>query len=48
MILYQESFDIPRGQGHGGGDVELGEYVRNSGDLGLDNFFRKVNVLIFL
>jgi hypothetical protein len=38
----QESFDIPRGRGHGGGDVELGEYERNSGELSLDTFFKKV------
>nr|ACU14454.1 unknown [Glycine max] len=44
--LLTESFEIPRGQGHGGGgDIELGEYARNSGDLGLDSFFRKVQEL---
>ncbi|XP_027358881.1 syntaxin-132 isoform X2 [Abrus precatorius] len=43
--LLTESFDIPRGQGHRGGDVELGEYAMNSGDLGLDGFFKKVQEL---
>ncbi|TKY46174.1 syntaxin 1B/2/3 [Spatholobus suberectus] len=43
--LLTESFDIPRGQGHRGGDVELGEYARNSGELGLDSFFKKVQEL---
>ncbi|KAL2335054.1 hypothetical protein Fmac_016267 [Flemingia macrophylla] len=43
--LLTESFDLPRGQGHGGGDIELGEYGRNSGDLGLDSFFKKVQEL---
>ncbi|KAG5100116.1 hypothetical protein JHK82_045168 [Glycine max] len=44
--LLTESFEIPRGQGHGGGgDIELGEYARNSGDLGLDSFFKKVQEL---
>lgn len=52
LILFflspQESFEIPRGQGHGGGDIELGAYAMNSGDLGLDSFFKKVFILIFL
>ncbi|XP_004489690.1 syntaxin-132-like [Cicer arietinum] len=43
--LLTESFDIPRGQGHRGGDIELGEYARNSGELGLDTFFKKVQEL---
>ncbi|KAK2443714.1 syntaxin [Trifolium repens] len=42
---HQESFDISRGRGHGGGDVELGEYGRNSGELSLDTFFKKVQEL---
>ncbi|KAI4348461.1 hypothetical protein L6164_009184 [Bauhinia variegata] len=41
--LLSESFEIPRGQGVG--DIELGEYGRNSGELGLDNFFKKVQEL---
>ncbi|XP_027925099.1 syntaxin-132-like [Vigna unguiculata] len=40
--LLTESFDIPR---HRGGDIELGEYARNSGELGLESFFRKVQEL---
>ncbi|GAU27967.1 hypothetical protein TSUD_146850, partial [Trifolium subterraneum] len=40
-----ESFDIPRGRGHGGGDVELGEYGRNSGELSLEAFLKKVQEL---
>ncbi|KAK7380628.1 hypothetical protein VNO78_33143 [Psophocarpus tetragonolobus] len=43
--LLTESFEIPRGQGYGGGDVELGQYVRNSGELGLESFFKKVQEL---
>ncbi|BAU01926.1 hypothetical protein VIGAN_11128800 [Vigna angularis var. angularis] len=43
MYLFsQESFEIPR---HRGGDIELGEYARNSGELGLESFFRKVQEL---
>ncbi|RDY02827.1 putative syntaxin-131, partial [Mucuna pruriens] len=40
-----ESFDFPRGQGHRGGDIELGEYGRNSGELGLESFLKKVQEL---
>ncbi|WVZ16008.1 hypothetical protein V8G54_013574 [Vigna mungo] len=40
--LLTESFEIPR---HRGGDIELGEYARNSGELGLESFFRKVQEL---
>ncbi|CAI8595158.1 unnamed protein product [Vicia faba] len=43
--LLTESFDIPRGQGRGGGDVELGDYGRNSGELGLESFFKKIQEL---
>ncbi|CAJ2637349.1 unnamed protein product [Trifolium pratense] len=43
--LLTESFDIPRGRGHGGGDVEMGEYGRNSGEISLDSFFKKVQEL---
>jgi len=46
IFFFQESFDIPRGRG--GGDIELGEYGRNSGELGLDNFFKKVFIFIHL
>ncbi|EEF36709.1 syntaxin, putative [Ricinus communis] len=37
--LLSESFEIPRGQGSRGGDIEMG---MNSGDLGLENFFKNV------
>ncbi|XP_065852176.1 syntaxin-132 [Euphorbia lathyris] len=37
--LLSASFEIPRGQGARGGDVEMG---MTSGELGLDNFFKKV------
>ncbi|GMH26568.1 hypothetical protein Nepgr_028411 [Nepenthes gracilis] len=40
--LLSESFEIPRGQGPSGGDIELGTNVANSGELGLENFFKKV------
>ncbi|XP_019427616.1 PREDICTED: syntaxin-132-like [Lupinus angustifolius] len=43
--LLTESFEIPRGQSRGGGDVELGAYALNSGELGLDFFFKKVQEL---
>ncbi|KAL5079325.1 hypothetical protein RYX36_007746 [Vicia faba] len=43
--LLTESFDIPCGQGRGGGDVELGDYGRNSGELGLESFFKKIQEL---
>ncbi|XP_022718870.1 syntaxin-132-like [Durio zibethinus] len=39
--LLTESFEIPRGQGSRGGDIELGAQM-NSGELGLQNFFKKV------
>lgn len=39
----QDSFEIPRGQPPRGGDIELGTDVSmNSGELGLENFFKKV------
>ncbi|XP_028761234.1 syntaxin-132-like [Neltuma alba] len=41
--LLSESFEIPRG--HGNGDVEFGAYLRTSGELGLDTFFKKVQEL---
>lgn len=35
------SFELPRGQSSRGGDIELGTQM-NSGELGLENFFKKV------
>ncbi|KAK7315577.1 hypothetical protein VNO77_34133 [Canavalia gladiata] len=43
--LFTESFEIPRGRSRGGGDIELGEYGMNSGDLSLESFFKKVQEL---
>ncbi|KAK7271091.1 hypothetical protein RJT34_26708 [Clitoria ternatea] len=43
--LLTESFEIPRGHGRGGGDIELGDYGLNPGELGLDSFFIKVQEL---
>ncbi|KAK9905377.1 hypothetical protein M0R45_000217 [Rubus argutus] len=41
--LLKDSFEIPRGQPPRGGDIELGTDVSmNSGELGLENFFKKV------
>ncbi|KAF5471968.1 hypothetical protein F2P56_008725 [Juglans regia] len=41
--LLTDSFEIPRGQGYRGGDVELGiQAPMNSGELGLENFFKQV------
>lgn len=40
--LLSSSFEIPRGQGTGG-DIEMGRHrPMNSGELGLDNFFKQV------
>ncbi|XVF42570.1 hypothetical protein PTKIN_Ptkin01aG0374200 [Pterospermum kingtungense] len=39
--LLTESFEVPRGQGSRGGDIELGAQT-NSAELGLENFFKKV------
>ncbi|XP_044483842.1 syntaxin-132-like [Mangifera indica] len=39
--LLGNSFELPRSQSSRGGDIELGDQ-RNSGDLGLENFFKKV------
>ncbi|XWS58535.1 hypothetical protein CRYUN_Cryun08bG0042200 [Craigia yunnanensis] len=39
--LLTESFEIPRDQGSRGGDIELGAQM-NSGELGLQSFFKKV------
>lgn len=44
----QDSFEIPRGQASRDGDIELGTHAPlRSGDLGLENFFKKV-VLFFI
>ncbi|KAG7018148.1 putative syntaxin [Cucurbita argyrosperma subsp. argyrosperma] len=41
--LLSDSFEIPRGQPSRGGDIELGTNAPTSaGDLGLDDFFKKV------
>lgn len=40
--LLSDSFEIPRGQPSRGGDIELGSHQMNSGELGLDNFFKKI------
>lgn len=37
----QGSFELPRDQSSRGGDIELGAQM-NSGELGLENFFKKV------
>ncbi|KAK6942481.1 Syntaxin, N-terminal domain, partial [Dillenia turbinata] len=38
--LLQDSFELPRDQSSGGRDIELGQM--NSGELGLQNFFKQV------
>jgi len=38
-LFSRESIEIPRGVAHRGGDIELGKYARNSGELGLEVFF---------
>ncbi|KAJ4979761.1 hypothetical protein NE237_010541 [Protea cynaroides] len=44
--LLTDSFEIPRGQASRGRDIELGTQApMNSGDLGLDNFFKRVQAL---
>ncbi|KAI5679710.1 hypothetical protein M9H77_00937 [Catharanthus roseus] len=41
--LFSESFVIPRDQNTNNGDIEMGtQRPMNSGELGLDNFFKKV------
>lgn len=41
--LLADSFEIPRGQSSRGGDIELGANLQtNSGELGLENFFKQV------
>lgn len=47
--ISQESFEIPRDQASREGDIELGERaLQNSGELGLENFFKKVALICFL
>ncbi|XP_042486812.1 syntaxin-132-like [Macadamia integrifolia] len=44
--LLSDSFEIPRSQASRDGDIELGTQApMNSGDLGLDNFFKKVQAI---
>ncbi|KAL8204867.1 hypothetical protein R6Q57_010490 [Mikania cordata] len=44
--LLTESFDNPRDQDYGGGDLEMGtQRNTNTGELGLDEFFKKVQVI---
>ncbi|CAA2934901.1 syntaxin-132-like [Olea europaea subsp. europaea] len=41
--LLTDSFEIPRDQSSKNGDIEMGTQIaQNSGDLGLDNFFKQV------
>ncbi|KAL2534495.1 putative Syntaxin [Abeliophyllum distichum] len=41
--LLTDSFEIPRDQASRNGDIEMGtQLAQNSGDLGLDNFFKQV------
>ena len=41
--MLQDSFEIPRSQASRGGDIELGANASmNSGELGLENFFKQV------
>ncbi|XP_042512483.1 syntaxin-132-like [Macadamia integrifolia] len=44
--LLSDSFEIPRGQASRGGDIELGiQAPMRSGDLGLENFFKQIQVI---
>ncbi|XP_043702362.1 syntaxin-132-like [Telopea speciosissima] len=44
--LLSDSYEIPRGQASRGGDIELGTQApMNSGDLGLDNFFKQIQTI---
>ena len=44
MTLLQGSFEIPRDQATGG-DIEMGSHrPMNSGELGLDTFFKQVAI----
>ncbi|KAK9668583.1 hypothetical protein RND81_13G070100 [Saponaria officinalis] len=40
--LLSDSFDLPRGQSHREGDLEMGFDTHNSGELGLQTFSKKV------
>ncbi|CAA3017067.1 syntaxin-132-like [Olea europaea var. sylvestris] len=41
--LLTDSFEVPRDQASRNGDIEMGtQLAQNSGDLGLDNFFKQV------
>ncbi|KMT11631.1 hypothetical protein BVRB_5g109450 [Beta vulgaris subsp. vulgaris] len=40
--LLSDSFEIPRGESSRGGDLEMGVNLQNSGELGLQNFSKKV------
>ncbi|XP_021721283.1 syntaxin-132-like [Chenopodium quinoa] len=40
--LLSDSFEIPRGESSRGGDLEMGENLQNSGELGLQIFSKKV------
>lgn len=43
MCILQDSFEVPRDQASRNGDIEMGtQLAQNSGDLGLDNFFKQV------
>lgn len=44
--FFQESFEIPRGQASRDGDIEMGANApMHSGELGLENFFKKVSFI---
>ena len=46
--MLQDSFEIPQGQASRGGDIELGAQASmNSGELGLESFFKQVLWLDF-
>lgn len=40
--LLTDSFELPRGQSSGDGDIESGRQVQNSSDMGLERFFKQV------
>lgn len=42
--IMQDSFEIPRGESSRGGDLEMGVNLQNSGELGLQNFSKKVTI----
>ncbi|KAL4591571.1 hypothetical protein LXL04_004540 [Taraxacum kok-saghyz] len=44
--VYQDSFENPRGQDYGHGDLEVGTQNNpNTAKLGLDDFFKKVQAI---